>query len=125
MNILHSKITLEISNKDYDYPEIFDKIKNEQNVDNLKSIFVDELPIVLNKRLECNPDLNKFGFLKNIIIIKYDFNDETKDYFSILFLFTLFYELKDDKVIPCYSDLYPDIQKYKEITKEKITYILQ
>ena len=125
MNTLHSKITLEISNKDYDYPEIFDKIKNEQNVDKLKSIFVNELPIKLSEHLRYNPDLDKYGFLKNIIIIKYNFNDETKDYFSISFLFTLFYELKDDKIIPCYSDLYPDIQKYKEITKEKITYVLQ
>lgn len=123
MDRLNSRLTAKISNKEYS--EIFDKIKNEQNVDNLKSIFVNELPIVLNERLECNPDLNKFGFLKNIIIIKYDFNDETKDYFSIIFLFAGFYEFKDDKVIPCYSDLYPDIQKYKEITKEKITYVLQ
>lgn len=123
MDRLNSKLTAKISNKEYS--EIFDKIKNEQNVDNLKSIFVNELPIVLNERLEYSPDLNKFGFLKNIIIIKYDFNDETKDYFSILFLFAGFYEIKDDKVIPCYSDLYPDIQKYKEITKEKITYVLQ
>ena len=124
MDRLNSKLTVDISNKDYS--EIFDKIKNEQNVDKLKSIFVNELPIVLNERLKCcNPELNKFGFLKNIIIIKYDFNDKTKDYFSITFLFAGFYEVKDDKIIPCYSDLYPDIQKYKEITKEKITYVLQ
>lgn len=123
MDRLNSKLNVDISNKDYS--EIFDKIKDEQNVDNLKSIFVNELPIVLNERLKCNPDLNKFGFLKNIIIIKYDFNDKTKDYFSITFLFAGFYEVKDDKIIPCYNDLYPDIQKYKEITKEKITYVLQ
>ena len=124
MNKVNAKINAEISNKEFS--EIFDKIKNEQNVDKLKSIFVNELPIVLNERLKCcNPELNKFGFLKNIIIIKYDFNDETKDCFLITFLFALFYELEDDKIVPCYSDLYPDTQKYKEITKEKITYVLQ
>ena len=123
MNKVNARLNAEISNKEFS--EIFDKIKNEQNVDKLKSIFVNELPIVLNERLKCNPELNKFGFLKNIIIIKYDFNDETKDHFLITFLFVEFYELKDDKIIPRYSDLYSDIQKYKEITKEKITYILQ
>lgn len=123
MNKINARLNAEISNKEFS--EIFDKIKNEQNVDKLKSIFVNELPIVLNERLGCNPELNKFGFLKNIIIIKYDFNDETKDHFLITFLFVEFYELKDDKIVPRYSDLYPDTQKYKEITKEKITYILQ
>lgn len=124
MNKLNAKLTAEISNKEFS--EIFDKIKNEQNVDKLKSIFVNELPIILNKRLSYyDRDLNEYGFLKNIIIVKYDFDDETKDYFSISFLFTGFFEIKDDKIIPCYSDLYPDIQKYKEITKEKITYVLQ
>jgi hypothetical protein len=123
MNKITTKLTAEISNKEFS--EIFDKIKNEQNVDKLKSIFINELPIVLNERLECDPELNKFGFLKNIIIIKYDFNDETKDCFLITFLFVEFYELENDKIVPCYSDLYPDTQKYKEITKEKITYVLQ
>jgi len=123
MNKITTRLTAEISNKEFS--EIFDKIKNEQNVDKLKSIFVNELPIVLNERLKYNRNLNKFGFLKNIIIIKYDFNDETKDLFSILFLFTEFYEFKDNKCVYCYSDLYPDTQKYKEITKEKITYVLQ
>lgn len=123
MNKTNARLNAEISNKEFS--EIFNKIKNEQNVDKLKSIFVNELPIVLNERLGCNPELNKFGFLKNIIIIKYDFNDETKDHFLITFLFVEFYELKDDKIVPRYSDLYPDTKKYKEITKEKITYILQ
>ena len=68
MNKVNAKINAEISNKEFS--EIFDKIKNEQNVDKLKSIFVNELPIVLNERLKCcNPELNKFGFLKNIMFI--------------------------------------------------------
>lgn len=101
--------------------DIYEKLEKVSKEDDIKEILIETLPkFITEEKTENEPICDTF-ILKKIVVIKYDYEKSSKNFYEIHFYGILYYDFNSKSGSNCYKNYYK--LGDDSITSEKIVII--